>query len=183
MTTINHERAIVGTYKQYLRSLKKAEDLNMLIVMDKDNIDIWYMLVFNIPNEEYSEAEFLCKFTLPAEYPQKPPVFTMLTPNGLYEEYKNPCLSNGHEHPDQYRITGKITEFASSIANSFHDYAELVESRGRHILNTSPEIKKECSKNSPQYNAQHHQKILELFRKLIEEHNIQQSLSFMNNDI
>ena len=65
-----------------------------------------HLLEWEISCEQ--EGIYHGRIVLPAEYPFKPPSFTLLTPNGRFEKGTKICLSISSHHPEHWQPSWSI---------------------------------------------------------------------------
>ena len=112
----------------------------LVLPPDEQDLHIVYTLFMGMsgPGNEFAEGEFLVKMTLPKGsggthgYPFEPPLFTFMTPNGVYElNAKSPCVSIGVFHQNEtsgvggYTAGMKLLGFIQNIWGTFSDPKSL----------------------------------------------------------
>lgn len=91
-------------------------------------------------------------------FPLSPPYFHVCTPNGTFEDNKQPCVSIGQYHSNNSQPMLGISGFIREIANgmAFSDYL----GGGINVTKTTLEEKKKFAANSRAYNRAHHSGLL-----------------------
>lgn len=185
-------KSLLGNYKsRYIKyliaELERTKDIgyisdnNIIYVMQEDNPAIWYGLIFNLGMSELS-GEYILELIAQDDYPNSPPKFKMLTPNGVFDVSGNatPCLNIGHLHASNYPATLGMQGFGAAVVGALQAYKDL--KGGLHIISTTINEKKELSKKSVEYNTLNHQHIMEQFRDHVITYGISpivQSISFV----
>ncbi len=131
----------------------KHPDDYMMIVMDETNIQEWYALVVGL-DEPFIHGQYLFKFTIPKDFPMKPPRVEALTPNGVFELGGPFCISVGDFHKDKWMPSLGITGFARQVWNAmlFFDQDDARPHKTVRILHTSNVSKKTYAIESAMYN-------------------------------
>lgn len=157
---------------------------NIIYVIDPDDVKIWYGLIFNVvtDDKEFDGGEYIIQLKASNDYPQKPPVFIMLTPNGVYNNNKAPCINIGHYHSNNYQCTLGMPGFGSAVAESMRAHKDLES--GVSIIKTTTKQKQKLAKKSIKYNRDNHGDIMDMFKTHFEENEldiIAPNLSISNN--
>jgi hypothetical protein len=152
-----------------------------ILTLPPNDADIYqiYVLLIGLygPNGEFVGGEFLVKMTLPkkekgaAGYPYNPPIFSFMTPNGVYElNAKSPCVSIGVFHQNEMRGSGgysaglKLTGFIENIWGTFVDPKSL--GHGIAIMKFNSETCRSMAQTSREYNRKHHAELMKQFDAL-----------------
>lgn len=140
--------------------------------MDTDDIHIWYVLIKNLP-DPYTNGEYIFKLIIPDDFPDNPPSFSTLTPNGAMELGGKICVSVGEFHRNDHHRSGNkgnygwipslgISGFVlQGIVNAMLSFS--TKDQGVRLINLNDEQKKELGKASKEYNNKHNKYIVELF--------------------
>jgi len=72
------------------------------VTIKNDNVDSWYVKIYNLPDEEYKNGEYILEIIIPSDYPQRAPDFMMLTPSGRFDINRKLCFSNSGYHPESW---------------------------------------------------------------------------------
>jgi len=134
-----------------------------------DDISVWYILLTNFAgnDDEYTFedeeknkrfGQYLVKMTAPAEFPFKPPSFTFLTPNGVYDLDGPICISIGEFHAENYRAVLGMSGFANQLISGIVGWESL--EHGIRIIRTTCVKKKELAMESEKFNELYYPQIL-----------------------
>jgi ubiquitin-protein ligase len=181
------KKALMNHYKKkYVRNLtlelknltenNQPSNRRVIYVMDKDNIDIWYGLIFNIGVSdnginEFANGEYILVLQASVNYPISPPIFKLLTPNGVYSKNSQPCVGIGHYHENAYPASLGMTGFGDSIVESMRAHKDL--QIGISIVNTDTQTKLQLASSSANYNNINHNNLVSLFKEHINDMGIQ----------
>ncbi len=146
---------------QYRDAIKTPQEF-LKFHMCEHNVRIWYVLLSNITGDEneYIGGEYIVRIELPGDFPENPPHFYFLTPQGLYGLDKEVCISIGRFHPDNYRAVLGVKGFCNNLVSGLIGWRDIND--GIRILNTSVEEKKALAAASREYNRTHYSNILAL---------------------
>lgn len=166
-------------YKIILSNYKQAiSEPNEYIkyYMDENNINIWYVILHNFTGDknEYENCEFLVKIKIPASFPNNPPEFYFMTPNGVYETDAKVCISIGEFHSDNFRPVLGISGFVINLISGFIAWSELT--KGIRLIKTSISEKKTLSNNSKEYNIKYNKTIIDLIENNYKEYSKNQKI-------
>ena len=154
--------------------LKRAAAGNPHLVPHVDETDCrkWSFLICNLP-PPYEGGEYMFCLTATDEFPRKPPVFTFLTPNGVYRPGGKICISIGEFHAgDKAGKTGSygwrpalgMIGFAQEVVNGML----VPESLGggiRVISESPPAVKIAHARESVAFNQKKHPKLVADFEE------------------
>lgn len=141
----------------------KTDLPNLLVIMDETNIATWYFKVLNLP-DPYLDGEYIFKLEVPTTFPKAPPIFSFLTPNGVFEPGGKICISIGEFHTEDHddnpegsygwRPALGMIGFAQEVVNGMivPDYLN----DGVRIETSSKKQKKMYSELSIKYNQEHY---------------------------
>lgn len=119
-----------------------------------DDITVWYILIHSMSGkyDEYVGGEYIFKMTVPIKNLEShPPIFTALTPNGLYTANKKVCISIGEFHSNNYPAVLGIRGFSEQLISGFVGIEQL--GRGIALLSASShEDRKKLALASKKYN-------------------------------
>lgn len=172
---------LINTYKQkYLKVLSHELEMhtlgikvkrNIIYVMDETNVAIWYGLIFNLDDDGvFANGQYIIELKASDDYPQKPPVFRYLTPNGVFNNNSAPCISIGHYHSNNYPAAIGMPGFGEAVREAMRGYADLND--GISIIKTNDNDKRTYANESIAYNRTHHQYIICMFQKHIQDTHI-----------
>ena len=147
------------------------ENVNLIPHIDDKNIYVWYFLIKGLC-DAYADGEYIFKLTAPKTFPQKPPSFEFLTPNGVYDLGGPICISVGEFHSnDHNRSTSSgdygwrpalgMMGFATQVLNGLITFDD--NDHGIRIINSSYEQKQDYAKKSIEYNNTHYSEIYKNF--------------------
>jgi ubiquitin-protein ligase len=184
------EKVLLNQYKNAIKDIKKngISNENIIPLIDETNIFVWYFLIKGL-SDPYTNGEYIFKLTAPSNYPDKPPTFMFLTPNGIYDIPKDKhggkiCISIGEFHPNDHHRDEKsgsygwrksfgMMGFANQVWGSFITFDSTTS--GINIINPPPSDreKKNLAQNSISYNKTHlsdiYNKIKELEEAILKE--------------
>jgi len=138
--------------------------------MDPEDVRVWYIMMTNLlgTDDEFASGEYIIKLTMPVEFPNKPPSFVCLTPNGLYDIGGKICISIGEFHSQRYKPSEGILGFCTSVISGFLDWKTL--GNGIRLTSTTLEQKKKYARNSAAYNNEKHPEIVKLINDSYNEY-------------
>lgn len=140
-----------------------------LIIKPSDNLHIWYFIVYDLKDTEYSGGVYLGKIKLPEQYPFKAPDFSFLTPSGRFEINKNVCTSFTGYHQELYSPSWNIASMCSGLISFMTDSTETIESQGIGKISSTPEYKKDIANKSIQY-IKENEIVFDIFNNLFSEY-------------
>ena len=103
---------------------------------------------------------------LPFDYPNNPPDFKMLTPNGRFIIGQKICLSNTGFHSNEWNPLWNINTFLIGFLSIMLDDTEH---GANHIPKESSAERKYLAINSIEYNKQNYPKIIKLFTRFLDD--------------
>lgn len=113
-----------------------------------DNINIWYIKIYNL-SEEYTSGEYLLKIHFTEEYPFKAPDYYLLTPSGRFDINKKICFSNSGFHSESWSPLWGINQIIMGIISFFYER----KSTGiGHISSSTIENRTDFALDSINYN-------------------------------
>jgi ubiquitin-conjugating enzyme E2 J2 len=161
---------------QYTIAKKEVDKLNSdpngkahLIPYIDNNIYLWYFLIQKL-DAPYLGGEYIFKLTAPSNFPDNPPSFEFITPNGVYDLGGKICISVGEYHTNDHHKSGGsygwrpslgMMGFAREVLNGFVNYEFL--DHGIRIIKTSIAEKNNFAKKSIEYNMNYHMDIYSNF--------------------
>ena len=141
--------------------------------MDTENIQTWYVLITNLP-DPYTDGEYIFKLTIPNEFPDNPPSFSALTPNGVMEMGGKICVSVGEFHRNDHHKSNSKGDYGwipslgisgfvlQGIINAMLSFD--TKDHGVRLSNMTDEQKRRLGKLSKEYNLEHNKNIMDLFQ-------------------
>ena len=179
--------ATVSLYKQIVKSY--AEDLATYCILWADfevNPPVCYGLTGGLYEsgslEQYKGGEFIFRFLVPENWPQRPPTFQVLTPNGIFlPEAYSICTTIGvHYGADAVSSNGGtgwrpaigIQGFANQVAGMMLDHRGIQVGIGIETFSGEASITKTTalSARSREFNCTHHSKLMSEFDRILVEH-------------
>lgn len=159
-------RALNGHFKKAIREPNEWIKFSM----DSTNLQRWYIMIHDIPSDDgvFDGGEYIVEMTAPDKFPDKPPSFKFLTPNGVYKLETAPCISIGQYHSDAYPAALGMSGFAKEICNGLICYNEL--GHGIALIKTTNEEKKRLAARSVAYNLENHKEIVEAINSQFAEY-------------
>ncbi len=147
-----------GQYKTAVGKPHKSLKYHMC----ESNTSTWYVSISNISgdDDEYVGGEYLVRIELPEGLPYSPPKFYFLTPQGLFDVDKAPCVSIGHLHEDDWRPALGVAGFCENLISALIGWRSIVD--GIFIQTSNVDDKRRLAAASHTYNSTHHADILAL---------------------
>ena len=154
---------------------------NLIPIMDEENVRVWHFLILNVGGP-HAGGEYLFRLDAPSDFPAKPPKFSFLTKNGVFEPGGSICISIGEFHandrPGQtgshgWRPTLGMIGFAREVVNGLIASAHGGENSlgdGIRLRNDSPEKKRELAAASAQFNSRNHSDLMRAVEQFAETH-------------
>jgi hypothetical protein len=180
---------------QYKKAISEPNDCIKFAMSDKPNT--WYIMIYNMTgdNDEYTyecdetdckthnttgkckvkvAGEFLFEMIAPSDFPQSPPHFYTLTPNGVYGESGadgkriKVCISIGEFHKADYRPVLGMGGFAINLVSGLIGWKDV--SHGIHIVRTTADEKHVIARRSRQINATQYAQITALVNSAFDDY-------------
>lgn len=173
-TMSNQKLARVMMYQ--LKAALKEDHPNLMVHVDDSVIRVWYFLVGNLP-APYIGGEYLFQLAAPDTFPERPPVFSFLTPNGVFEPGGKICISIGEFHATQ--AAGKTGAYGWRPALGMMGFAREVVNAlivpealggGIRVRNDPPDVKARLAAGSAAYNHKHHAGLVKSFQGFAESY-------------
>lgn len=98
-----------------MKLIQKNNDSHIEIIMNEENILIWYFLIKGYKGSLYEGGYYIGQLTFSPRYPETGPQVKMLTPNGRFETNQTICLTNSHYHPESWTPAWNIGSFVKGI--------------------------------------------------------------------
>lgn len=140
-----------------------------LILRPSDEMSIWYFVIYDLKDTDFSGGVYLGKVTLPQQYPFKAPMFQFLTPSGRFETNKNLCTSFTGYHQNLYSPVWNIAGMCAGLTSFMTDSADLIESKGIGGMSTTSAFKKDIANKSREYITKH-KDVLSIFNTYFSEY-------------
>ena len=137
----------------------KDDDEYLMATIDESDPKIWYFMVSGLL-EPYAGGEYVFRLKAPDDFPQRPPEFEFVTPNGVYDVGGKICISIGEFHakdaPKKDGATGwraalGMKGFAKQVVNGMIVPETL--GGGIRILGADAEECRQFAKDSQNYNS------------------------------
>ncbi|GFR88591.1 ubiquitin-conjugating enzyme, E2 [Elysia marginata] len=153
-----------------LKAAIAADHPNIMVYMDESNVKSWYFLATNLPGP-YAGGEYLFHLVAPDSFPQDPPKFYFLTPNGVYGQGGAICISIGEFHAkDKAGQTGAygwrpalgMIGFAREVVNGMLNPASL--GSGINLCNEKLDVKAHFAAASQNFNRKHYAELVQHFQ-------------------
>ncbi|KAK9821497.1 hypothetical protein WJX74_003306 [Apatococcus lobatus] len=93
---------------QEMKEMQRSQSEDFAAAALEENLFEWNFAIRGAPGTEFEEGIYHGRIILPAEYPFKPPSFTLLTPNGRFERNTKICLSISSHHPEHWQPSWSI---------------------------------------------------------------------------
>jgi hypothetical protein len=121
--------------KQFADAIKQPNEY-IKFWIDPNNVTNVYIMIYGAVGnqDEFVGGEYLAEVKLPIgdsiseSYPFKPPLFRMLTPNGIFTEDALPCTTNSVHHPKDFLqngVTRGLDGFCMEWVNGLISYKDL----------------------------------------------------------
>ena len=146
-----------------IRTLDHGE----ILFWPTETLGRWYALLMFLEepagrdSSPFSGGEYLFEMRAPTTYPATPPIFTALTPNGVYKPNSAICVSVGTFHADawrKYKSMGMAGFASNAIHNGLVCYGSLGEGIGLQATNL--EQKRGLARRSQKFNRSRYPKIM-----------------------
>jgi ubiquitin-protein ligase len=154
-----------------LRLLKKdpLEDIDSILEVDKiilnptTNELTWPFLIKGPDFSDYKGGYYIGQIILGPEYPQKPPDYMMLTPNGRFMTDKKICISNTGFHSNEWSPMWTIKSNLIGFLSIMLDDKE----HGISHITTSKEEREKFAQESIQFNILYYKNIFSNFKRFV----------------
>jgi len=140
-----------------------------LILKPSDNLSIWYFVVHDLKDTEYTDGIYLGEILVNSKYPLAPPDFKFLTPSGRFNINQKLCTSFTGYHKELYSASWNLGGMCAGLVSFMTDDFDNLESKGIGGINSTIEYKKSLAKESRNY-IKNNGKILEIFEKYFKEY-------------
>ena len=100
--------AAVKRIMRELRELATTSNPDIAAVACEDSLFEWVFAIRGAWDSEFAGGIYVGRIHMPAEYPFKPPGFTMLTPSGRFEINTKICLSISSYHPESWQPSWSV---------------------------------------------------------------------------
>jgi ubiquitin-conjugating enzyme E2 J2 len=148
-----------------IRLLKKDPHQYIDVAPDCKNILVWYFLVKGPEFSDFKDGYYIGKIMYSPEYPDKPPDFVMLTPNGRFIDNDKICLSNSSYHANEWdplwNMHATLTGFLSIMLDD--------KENGVAHIHFSKKDREKLAKKSVEYNNLHYKEIFNSFSRFIKD--------------
>ena len=141
--------------------------LNYCHAVQNPNNKLEYYIAIRPLDEPYKGGIYLGKLILPPNFPDAPPDFVMITPNGRFELGGKICITNTGYHSEQWTTSWTIQKCIIGISGLWWEDND----RGiRHITlrNKSEEellkLRNSCRDSALDYNQAHNSEVMKLFK-------------------
>jgi ubiquitin-conjugating enzyme E2 J2 len=158
-------KKLYASFKEGRKELNKHIDY---LIEDGKDVGTWLVRILNTPgnNDEFDGGEYLIRVKAPQKYPDAPPEFWFLTPNGVYDINKKVCISIGEYHKTDGHLPGLgMHGFTEQLWNGLICWKDLGD--GISLLTTSIPEKKILAFDSRAYNEKHNPEIVKRFDELV----------------
>lgn len=182
-------KVMMAQYKAFIRLGSEV----LMAVVEETDCAVWYFMIVepgdpDNPNNPYAGGEYLFKLTAPNSaarwFPNYPPKFEFLTPNGVFQPGGSICISIGEFHADDsggshseygWRPTIGMKGFAREVVNSLVVSLEvggkIVDPLEGIRIAVLPDAKKQkLARASRAYNRKHYASVVALFEEFAAAH-------------
>ena len=164
MSQVKHlNKSTLKRLKQDMKLLKKYPSKYIHAIPDESNILVWYFLIIGPDDSQYKDGHFIGKIMHHKEYPQKPPDYMMLTPNGRFLTDKKICITNSGYHSDLWSPSWSITALLQGFLSVF--LAD--DDNGISHIKQTKEQRHSHSIKSIDFNEDNYKKIYDRFSTFI----------------
>jgi len=88
----------------------------LIPLLDEKDVSRWHFVALNLP-PPYTDGEYFFRLDAPPNFPQAPPKFEFVTPNGIYTPGGPICISIGDYHKKNWRPVLGMRGFAREVVN------------------------------------------------------------------
>lgn len=153
------------TFSQVKDCLKKLfeqtmlKDLKSNITAHFDPINyVLYVEFLGYAGTNFENGQYFISFSLPYDYPHSPPGIQILTESGRFHVNTFLSMSISHFHSESWYVMS-LEFLVIALTSSFTDF----DMCGIGHANTSPEIQKNCAKESRSYNLEMNSDLANIF--------------------
>ncbi len=125
----------------------------------KNNPLIWYFLIVGQVGSDYEGGHFIGILEHSQDYPNKGPMYSMITPNGRFEPNRKICTSNSSFHPESWSNTWNI----HTILIAFYSLFREDRDSGLGHIRMARDERMVLSRNSIEFNQANHADIYNSF--------------------
>lgn len=140
-----------------------------LFLKPTENLGIWYAVIHDLKDTEYTGGVYLMKILVPDKYPLSPPDIMMLTPSGRFDINKKLCTSFTGFHKDLYSASWNLVSMCCGFISFLTDNFDNVESKGIGGIDSTPEYKKQIAKESRNY-IKNNKVVFDIFETYFKEY-------------
>jgi len=148
-----------------LSNLNAEREAYYQVMRDPKDIFKYYFMMRGDDKSDYNNGYYIGRIELPADYPQTPGNFFMLTPSGRFEINKKICLTNSGYHKETWSPMWNLKNMVIAFASIFGDDSTSGIS---HIKMSSADRKKFAAA-SQAYNLKENPAITKLFTQFVKE--------------
>lgn len=141
-----------------------------MVIMDDADMRVWYMMVVGL-SEPFLHGQFIFKFTIPDEFPMRPPSIEALTPNGVFDLGGPLCISIGEFHEKTWVPSIGMPGCGRQMWNALlcFEYEDAIQPAIR-ILYSTDDAKQRIADESAAYNREHNADLMRLFDEYADAH-------------
>ena len=147
--------------KEY-KDLVKFPIQNLKIYISSENLLDWYFCIYNLDDQRYKGGEYYGLVRMDPDYPYKPPIYYMYTPNGRFVTGQKICTTNSNFHPDEWKPTWSMGAIFRGFLSLFLE-DNTTAPVGFNHLRTTKEEKQRLARQSKEYNREHNSTLFECF--------------------
>nr|AFK49554.1 unknown [Medicago truncatula] len=104
----NMKNPAVKRILQEVKEMQSNPSDDFMSLPLEENIFEWQFAIRGPRETEFEGGIYHGRIQLPAEYPFKPPLFMLLTPNGRFETQTKICLSISNHHPEHWQPSWSV---------------------------------------------------------------------------
>lgn len=165
MTTVSElSRTTLKRLRADLKKIRKEPCEFIDAIPDDKNVLIWYFMIIGPSDSQYKGGHYIGKIMHNKDYPQKPPDYMMLTPNGRFLTDKKICITNSGYHSDQWSPAWSITALLQGFISIYLADTDT----GISHIKRSKEERQGNALNSIPFNLEKYPSIYEKFEPFIE---------------
>ena len=116
--------------KEILLYQKDNFSFDNLIIQPSEDLRVWYFVIHNLQDSEYTNGVYLGKVILPDKYPFKAPDFMFLSESGRFKTNIKICTSFTAFHNDLYSPSWNIASMCAGLVSFMTDDSSRAESKG-----------------------------------------------------
>lgn len=146
--------------KEY-KSIAAAPPPFVIAKPNDENILEWHYVITGPTNTPYEGGQYHGVLRFPSEYPFKPPLIMMVTPNGRFSCNTRLCLSISDYHPDTWNPAWSVSTILTGLL-SFMTGNELTTGS----ISSTDIVKRKLAQDSRRWNSHENARFCLIFADL-----------------